>query len=145
MGERLVDDVRRDYDYEKASAIRLIDDVRDFHVACDIPISDKPQIPDAQRVQLRLDLINEEGTELFEACARGDIVGIADGIIDLVYVTLGMALEFGIPFQQVWDEVQNSNMRKRDPATGKVRRREDGKILKPEGWTPPDIAGVLAR
>jgi predicted HAD superfamily Cof-like phosphohydrolase len=26
---------------------------------------------------------------------------------------------------------------------GKVKRREDGKILKPDGWRPPDIWAVL--
>lgn len=37
-------------------------------------------------------------------------------------------------------EVAKSNLAK--IVDGRVIRREDGKVLKPEGWTPPDIAGV---
>jgi predicted HAD superfamily Cof-like phosphohydrolase len=38
-----------------------------------------------------------------------------------------------------WDEVAKSNLSKIDQTTGKVLRREDGKILKPEGWSPPKL------
>lgn len=68
---------------------------------------------------------------------------IADGLADVIYVAVGAALEFGIPLDRVWAEVHRSNMAKVDPATGKVIKRADGKVLKPEGWTPPDVAGVL--
>jgi predicted HAD superfamily Cof-like phosphohydrolase len=54
-----------------------------------------------------------------------------------------MALEFGIPLEKVWTEVHKSNMAKADPLKGGVIYREDGKVLKPEGWQKPDIAGVL--
>lgn len=53
------------------------------------------------------------------------------------------AHSYGIPLAAVWDAVQAANMAKVDPVTGKVRRREDGKILKPDGWQPPNIAAVL--
>ena len=52
---------------------------------------------------------------------------------------LSAALEFGIPIERVWDEVHRSNMQKIGGAT-----REDGKILKPDGWTPPNIARALS-
>jgi hypothetical protein len=45
---------------------------------------------------------------------------------------------------EAWDEVLRSNRAKIDPLTGAVRKREDGKILKPAGWTAPDIARVIA-
>jgi predicted HAD superfamily Cof-like phosphohydrolase len=122
---------------------KLLDDVRAFLEACDQPALDKPQVPPYERQKLRWDLNREEFDELWVAWCRNDLVGIADAIADLIYVLVGMALEYGIPLDRVWDAVQRSNMAKIDPVTGKVRKREDGKILKPEGWQPPDIAGIL--
>lgn len=144
-----------------------LQDVADFHKACDIPMLSSPGIPDRDRVELRISLIEEEvNKELIAALHRvrqvsdvirnsdvdtvvnwktKSLVEIADGIADSIYVLIGTALEFGIPLDDVWDKVQESNMDKVDPATGKVRKREDGKVLKPEGWKPPDIAEVITR
>ena len=121
----------------------LMDDVRAFHEACDVPVIEAPAVPTDDRVELRRKLIMEESDELVLALYSRDIVKIADGIADLIYVAVGTALECGIPLDQVWAEVQRSNMAKVDPATGKVLKREDGKVLKPSGWTPPDIATAL--
>jgi hypothetical protein len=66
----------------------------------------------------------------------------ADALTDLVVVIVGMALELGIPLDRTWNEVQRSNMAKAGP-DGKVTKREDGKVLKPEGWTPPDIKTIM--
>jgi predicted HAD superfamily Cof-like phosphohydrolase len=43
----------------------------------------------------------------------------------------------------IWDEGAKSNLSKIDPVTGSVRRRDDGKILKPEGWQPPNFSKFL--
>jgi predicted HAD superfamily Cof-like phosphohydrolase len=67
------------------------------------------------------------------------IIQTLDGICDLIYVTLGAALEFGIDLEPFWDEVQRSNMEKK----GGPVRESDGKKLKPEGWTPPDLEETL--
>jgi predicted HAD superfamily Cof-like phosphohydrolase len=87
---------------------------------------------------LRLKLLAEEVAELITATTNEDIVEIADGIADVIYVAVGMALANGIPLDAVWDEVQRSNMAKVGGAT-----RQDGKVLKPEGWQPPNIEAVL--
>lgn len=121
----------------------LLDDVRAFHVACDVPVLDAPAVPPEDRQTLRASLISEEAREVDFAIADEDIEAIADGLADLIYVCVGTALEYGIPLDRVWAEVQRSNMAKVDPATGKVTKRADGKVLKPEGWTPPDIAAAL--
>jgi hypothetical protein len=34
----------------------------------------------------------------------------------------------------------STNLAKIDKETGKVRKREDGKVLKPVGWTAPELA-----
>jgi len=124
--------------------IEAIKDVAAFHLACDIPILAAPTVPSPSRVDLRVDLIEEEvNRELIPAMRKGDLVEIADAMADSVYVIIGAALEYGIPLDHVWAAVQDANMAKVDPVTGKVWRREDGKVLKPPGWTPPDIRGAL--
>lgn len=77
---------------------------------------------------------------LYQRAADPSLVEVADGIADAIYVLLGTAIEAGVDMDPVFDEVHRSNMAK---AGGP--RRADGKVLKPAGWTPPDIAGVLAR
>jgi predicted HAD superfamily Cof-like phosphohydrolase len=147
--------------------VKSIDQVREFHAAMGVPIGDTGA-PTFGRIPLRLDLIAEEFRELCEACGYEleysicpplveklhpngtryfvgeagpvDVVEAADALADLRYVTEGAAVEWGLPLDAVTDEVHRSNMAK---VGGPVRA--DGKILKPAGWTPPDVAGVLAR
>jgi predicted HAD superfamily Cof-like phosphohydrolase len=119
----------------------FVDDVRAFHLVANIPVLDKPRWPSADRFMLRFDLLEEEYRELCDAELSMD--EIAKELVDLIYVAIGMALEFGIPLEKVWTEVHKSNMAKADPLKGGVIYREDGKVLKPEGWQKPDIAGVL--
>jgi predicted HAD superfamily Cof-like phosphohydrolase len=95
------------------------------------------------RLMLQVKLINEEHSELIEAILERDMVKLADACADLIYVIIGLAVEFNIPLGTVWDAVHVSNMAKRDPKTGKVLKRADGKVLKPEGWQPPDIRAIL--
>jgi predicted HAD superfamily Cof-like phosphohydrolase len=112
------------------------DDVREFHEALDIPVASTAKI---RRAELRAGLIEEEAAETCAAIRRGDLIESIDGLCDLVCVVYGAALEFGIDLDPFWSEVHRTNMAK---AGGPAR--EDGKRLKPPGWTPPDIAGVLA-
>jgi len=122
----------------------LLDDVLLFHIACDVPVLNRPAIPYTRRRDLRILLIDEEvNRELIPAMQANDLVEIADAMADSIYVIVGAALEYGIPLDRVWTAVQRANMAKVDPVSGKVRRRKDGKILKPDGWTPPDIAAIL--
>lgn len=118
-----------------------IDRVADFHRAFSVPILETPTIP-LERINLRINLIKEKWEELQEALIDGDIVEIADALADLEYVIHGTALEFGIPSSAVFQEVHRSNMTKIWP-DGKVHYREDGKVLKPEGYSKADIAKVL--
>lgn len=136
------------------------DKLIEFHKAMDVPVLDCPQVPPDDRVRLRASLIVEETLEFLEVCfedrgnyllevqsclhrvladkVKVDLVEAADALADIIYVVEGTNLEFGINGKQVFEEVHRSNMAK---AGGK--RRADGKVLKPDGWTPPDVAGVL--
>ena len=113
------------------------DDVADFHEAMEMPASPEPAI---QRGELRCSLIEEEARETCAAIRAGDLIGAIDGLCDLLYVAYGTAVEFGIALGPFWDEVHRTNMAK---VGGPVR--EDGKRLKPPGWTPPDLRPILAK
>ena len=121
--------------------MEAIEDVAAFHRMTDTPINDVPAFPSNERRLLRCRLIQEEYRELMAAEGDANMVEVADGIADLIYVLIGTALEYGIPLESVWDEVQRTNMAK--GVNGKVVKREDGKIVKPDGWKPPDIASIL--
>jgi len=60
-----------------------------------------------------------------------------DGLLDLVWVAMGALIASGVDVNRMWDEVSRANLSKIDPATGYVKRREDGKILKPHDWRGP--------
>jgi predicted HAD superfamily Cof-like phosphohydrolase len=122
----------------------LLRDVAAFHTACDVPVLYRPRVPSRERAMLRRTLIDEEvNKELLPAIGSGDIVAVADGLADAIYVIVGTALEYGIPLDRVWKEVQRANMSKLDPVTRKAIKREDGKVLKHPNFVPPDIAAVL--
>lgn len=95
------------------------------------------------QADLYRNLISEEFGELCEAEVADDEVEEFDAVLDLIVVLIGYGLSRGWPMDEGWAEVMRSNMAKIDPYSGSVRRREDGKTLKPEGWTPPDLASLL--
>jgi predicted HAD superfamily Cof-like phosphohydrolase len=93
-------------------------------------------------------LIYEEGaTEFPEAMQQYhgsrssvDLAEVIDAVIDTIVVCVGALHSIGIDPQAAWDAVHKTNLAKIDPETGKVRKREDGKVLKPEGWKSPTKA-----
>jgi len=118
-------------------------DVRDFHQAFGQRIGDKPELPNIEERKLRIKLLDEEVFEYTDAEYADDLVEIADALADIIYIACGTAVSYGIPLDDVFAEVHRSNMAKL--VDGKVIRREDGKVQKPEGWTAPDIKGVLEK
>jgi Uncharacterized protein conserved in bacteria len=136
-------DVPNDEDYSPNGMTMLLADVGAFHTAADQPVRTVPKMPSREEMEFRIRLIREELEELEEACQTMDIVEVADALGDIVYVTVGAAHHFGIPLDRCWQEIQSTNMAKVDPATGKVRKRADGKVLKPSGWQPPNIPRAL--
>lgn len=119
--------------------------VREFHTACGHYIADKPGIPEDKTVSLlREKLLEEESREVIDACWKGNIAEIAKELADLLYVTHGMALAFGIPLDEVFEAVHRSNMSKLDE-NGKPVYREDGKVLKGPNYEPPNIQEIIDR
>lgn len=106
--------------------------VEDFMKKYDQNIRKYPQIPEGEKLSaltyhtengpqtryctpeeaLRYKLINEEAIEVMNGIAVGDLVEIADGLADLLYVTFGTALTYGIPIETIFSEVHRSNMTK---------------------------------
>jgi predicted HAD superfamily Cof-like phosphohydrolase len=94
----------------------------------------------ADQLKLYVDLITEEYTELHDAIKEHDKVETLDALIDILVVTIGAINSMGADGEGAWNEVMATNFAKIDPETGKVRKREDGKVLKPEGWKAPELA-----
>ncbi len=93
---------------------QALNDVADFHNTFGLPIKDQPTIPETNRCELRINLLEEELQELKDAIMAGDLVEVADAFCDIQYVLSGAILEFGLgdKFKSLFDEVQRSNMSK---------------------------------
>jgi len=116
--------------------------VGDFMEACDQQVLSSPTFPDWNIQELRVSLIEEEFKELLDGISRDDIVEVADALTDLLYVVYGAGHSFGIDLDACFAEVHRSNMTKLGP-DGRAIKREDGKIMKPESYSPPDLESIL--
>ena len=116
--------------------------VKEFHKVFNHLIADAPAFPELNLRTLRIDLIDEERLELVEAENATDIVGVADALTDLLYVVYGMGLMYGIDLDACFKEVHRSNMSKLDE-NGNPIYREDGKVLKGNNYSPPDLKRIL--
>jgi predicted HAD superfamily Cof-like phosphohydrolase len=97
------------------------------------------QTPSKENAELYSKLISEEYAEFMEAFWNNDDVEQLDACMDMIWVILGYCKMKGFNVDGAWSEVANSNLAKIDQKSGKVLKREDGKVLKPEGWQPPNF------
>tara|TARA_R110000772_G_scaffold213472_2_gene324009 strand:+ start:338 stop:700 length:363 start_codon:yes stop_codon:yes gene_type:complete len=111
-------------------------DINTFQEACD-------QEPSEANYKMYLGLIDEEVGELVEAVAADDKVEQLDALVDILVVTIGAIRAAGWDGEGAWKEVMDTNFAKIDKDTGKVRKRDDGKVLKPEGWKEPQLKEFL--
>lgn len=152
------------------------EDVEWFMNACSQEVASHPQIPDEKTRNLRIRLMTEEllgsnqidgypdaktpvrnpyhlipdkSNELVQSMLNEDLVGIADGIADLLYVVFGTASAYGIDAQAVFDEAHKSNSSKAvwDEATKTyvVLKDEGGKVIKPDTYEPADFEAVITK
>lgn len=119
----------------------IFSDQRKFMRAC----GQTTDTYDKDQFRMYCDLVREEAQELITALAAGDEVEQLDALIDIMVVTAGALHSLGVDADGAWKEVMRSNFAKVDPRTGKVTRRGDGKVLKPEGWEPPRLKSFLRR
>jgi predicted HAD superfamily Cof-like phosphohydrolase len=111
-------------------------DQEKFMRACDQSVG---EFNEAQ-YQLYCNLIREEFDELVASKTKVDDL---DALIDVLVVTIGAIHSLGVDGEAAWKEVMRTNFAKIDHETGKVRKREDGKVLKPLGWTAPELAQYI--
>jgi predicted HAD superfamily Cof-like phosphohydrolase len=116
-------------------------DQEKFMKACDQSVEGF----NADQFNMYLKLIEEESGELAEAITAHDQVETLDALIDILVVTIGAIHSAGFDAEGAWKEVMKTNFAKIDKETGKVRKREDGKVLKPQGWTPPELAPFIKK
>ena len=119
----------------------VFEDQRKFMRACGQTTDKKNQ----SQFDLYVDLINEEVGELKEAIDANDEVDKLDALLDILVVATGALHSLGVDAPGAWKEVMRSNFAKVDSRTGKVIRREDGKILKPPYWEPPRLASYVKK
>jgi len=114
-------------------------DQEKFMRACDQTVDKFNELQYAMYIKL----IDEEHQELLEATLSDDRVEQLDALIDILVVTIGAIHSAGFDAEGAWKEVMKTNFAKVDYDTGKVRKREDGKVLKPVGWKSPKLAQFI--
>lgn len=122
-----------------------LESVKHFHRTFGLKNADSPVAKiDSESVLLRYKLMREENEEYLEAAQNGDLTEIADALGDMLYILCGTILTHGMQdvIEDVFDEIQRSNMSKLG-ADGKPIYREDGKVLKGPGFSPPDFSEIL--
>jgi len=146
--------------------------VRNFTRACGQPTPNTPQLMNRSEVEFITKMILDEllelnATVMSSSDAKTSIFNMlkvakdcpqmrspnkdaitaeqADALVDIWYYSLNCAAQKGINLSSVFDLVHAANMRKVNPATGMCVKRADGKIEKPPGWCPPNIAQEMQR
>ena len=102
-------------------------------------VKQKSEFPKENIVKLRISLIEEELNELKDAIKNNDIKEVADALTDILYVTYGAGIAFGIDLDKCFNEVQNSNMSKLG-GDGKPIYNEFGKVMKGPNYFKPDLS-----
>jgi predicted HAD superfamily Cof-like phosphohydrolase len=116
-------------------------DQEKFMRACDQTVEGLNQ----DQFNMYVKLIGEETGELADAINADDSIETLDALIDILVVTVGAIHSMGADAEGAWKEVMKTNFAKIDKETGKVRKREDGKVLKPVGWVPPELAPFVSK
>ena len=122
----------------------LINDIDRFHKKFGFEKTDKPDIPDdPELVNFRTSFLLEELAEYSQAITKKDTAGALDALVDIVYIALGTAWLFNLPFEKAWKEVQRANMEKirAKDTTGKRGTKFD--VIKPKNWKPPNIDQIV--
>ena len=124
----------------------LIKDVSDFHRKFGIPVRPTGERFSMKVLAFRMEFLMEELDEFNQAVSATppNLAETLDALVDLVYVAIGTADMLNLPFAKAWAAVQEKNMlkvRASDPSASK--RGSDLDVVKPKGWTPPDIYKLL--
>jgi len=117
------------------------DMVQEFHDRFGVD-SDKDLESDPKLIELRLKLIAEEYREVCDAFVTGTRYDIAKELCDLLYVTYGTLITFGMNPNRCFAEVHKSNMTKLDK-DGKPVYHENGKVKKSDQYIEADLTDIF--
>lgn len=128
-------------DPENIAPPEMFRDVIAFHRKFGLAYNGEDPTP--EEANLRYNRLHEEMLEFSEACVKNDHEGMLDGLVDLVYIALGTAYRMGWNFEEAWRRVHKANMAKErgTPQSSKYGTGFD--IVKPEGWTPPNLSDLI--
>lgn len=117
--------------------------VQEFMNASDQLVNKEPTLIDSATARLRMNLMIEEAQETHDANENKNLVEVLDGCADQLYILLGDIISHGLQGQieESFKRVHESNMTK--VVDGKVLRREDGKILKPDTYRRVDLTDLV--
>lgn len=114
-------------------------DVSEFHVKMNQDYAGTPRQLTPEMLSFRMTFMMEELQEFNLAGQQGDLLRMADSLVDLVYVALGTAYLMGLPWELMWEQVHKANMDKECAAGGDTGYKKF-KVVKPQGWVSPDQA-----
>lgn len=117
--------------------------VAEFQTASDQTVNTTPSFIPNQEARLRMNLAIEEATETLDGNVELNKTEILDGLVDQLYIWLGTVNAHGMQglIPEAFNRVHSNNMTK--VVDGKVLRREDGKIIKPEGYVSVDLSDMI--
>ena len=119
-------------------------DVIDFHNKYGLVYTGKVRPLDKSTQAYRIHFLEEELNEFIQSANLDDTVGMADALIDIVYVAMGTAYMMGLPWQKLWNEVQRTNMNKiRATDANQSKRKNSLDVVKPQGWVGPDLKSII--
>lgn len=122
----------------------ILKDIDNFHKKFGFEKNEKVDIPDNNElINFRTAFLMEELAEYTNAITKKDAAGALDALVDIVYIALGTAWLFNLPFEKAWNEVQKANMSKirAKDKTGKRGTKFD--VVKPKDWKAPNIEKII--
>ena len=122
----------------------LLGDINRFHNRFGFKKNEKVGIPDnSELVNFRTSFLMEELAEYTQAITKKDDAGALDALVDIVYIALGTAWLFNLPFEKAWKEVQTANMKKVRAKSKSKKRGTSFDVIKPKGWKAPNIDQIV--
>lgn len=117
---------------------KMLEQVKEFNANLDSPgwLSSSKELD-----KLLVKMIEEEVKELRDAVEANHIEEVVDALCDILYTTLGAVVRWDIGIEEAFNRVHTSNMSKL--VDGYFLKNEDGKVIKPDSYQPPNFEGVI--
>ena len=130
--------------FEDMDKDTLLKDIDSFHKKFGFAKNEKVGIPDDNElVNFRTSFLAEEFAEYTNAITKKDAAAALDALVDIVYIALGTAWLFNLPFDKAWKEVQKANMSKIRAKSKSKKRGTKFDVVKPKDWKAPNIERIV--